>query len=137
MAKHLNLGYFGNIWVRQNTLGPEDVMRGHQHKFDHVSLLVEGTVEVNVEGKPPKLFTAPTFIVIRKNHNHVFKAIDGRAVWYCVFALRDIDGEVIPELFDKDNDPLVLDQSSAKVPDGYWASQEQIEELEQKTTTET
>ena len=43
--KTFELGYFGNIWVRQNVLelaGEE--FDGHEHKFDHVTLLVSGKI---------------------------------------------------------------------------------------------
>ena len=69
--KQAELGYFGNIWVRQNLLeNVGDETTGHLHYFDHVSLLSNGKVEVEIEGYPPKEFTAPTFIVIRKEHKH-------------------------------------------------------------------
>ena len=65
------LGYFGNIWVRQNFLKTSgDSAPGHYHHFDHVSLLASGKVLVEVEGCEPKEFTAPTFIVIKKEHKH-------------------------------------------------------------------
>jgi hypothetical protein len=129
MAEHLNLGYFGNIWVRQNILlksGEESV--GHKHKFDHVTLLTNGEAEVSVEGREPKVFKAPTFIIIRKEDKHTFKALTDNVTWFCIFALRDLNGEVIPELYSEDHDPKVLNESGAKVADDYW------EYLERNTT---
>jgi len=99
------LGYFGNIWVRQNLLERAgDTHPGHKHSFDHVSLLVKGKVKVEVKGYPAKEFTAPTFIVIKKEHNHKFTALEDDTLWYCVFALRDIDGEVT-DFYSGDNSP--------------------------------
>jgi len=112
-----DLGYFGNIWVRQNLLEKvgDSNGGGHTHKFDHVSLLTQGKVSVEVEGFPSKEFTAPTFIVIRKEHRHRFTALEDNSIWYCVFALRDLDGEPIDELFDPNkHDPL-----SAAMADNY------------------
>ena len=108
MIERHDLGYFGNIWVRQNYLDKVgDADEGHKHKFDHVSLLTQGSVEVEIEGYEPKKFDAPTFIVIRKEHQHKFTALTDNVTWYCVFALRDLDGEPIDELFDKEkHDPL-------------------------------
>lgn len=100
------LGYFGNIWVRQNTLSKiGHFVDGHTHHFDHVTLLISGKVLVEVEGHPAKEFTAPTFIIIRKEHKHKFTALENNSVWYCVFALRDLDGEVM-EIFSENHDPL-------------------------------
>jgi len=100
------LGFFGNIWVRQNLMNKAgDGVENHTHKFDHVSLLTTGKVLVEVEGYPSKEFTAPTFIVIRKEHKHRFTALEDNTNWYCVFALRDLDGEVI-EIYEGKHDPL-------------------------------
>lgn len=87
------LGVVGNVWVRQNVLvGKGFETHRHKHHFDHVSLLTTGEVEVSVEGFEPKVFKAPTFIVIKAEHRHSFKALSDDVVWYCVFALRDEDG---------------------------------------------
>lgn len=107
MINHFDLGYFGNIWVRQNVLpAAGDSLDGHKHHFDHVTLLVSGEVEVEVEGFPPKKFAAPTFIVIRKEHQHKVTALINGTVFYCVFALRDINGEVFDPVYGEQHDPL-------------------------------
>ena len=129
MSDH-SLGYFGNVWVRQNTLKNigDTNGGGHKHKFDHVSLLTQGKVKVEIEGYPAKEFIAPTFIVVRKEHNHKFIALENDTVWYCIFALRDLDGQPIEELFDPEkNDPL----SHRAVPNDYW---DKLKELDNKTT---
>jgi hypothetical protein len=99
-------GYFGNIWVRQNFLpkAGDSNGGGHTHHFDHVSLLAQGSVRVEVEGCAPKDFHAPTFIVIKKEHKHKFTALEDNTLWYCVFALRDIDGNVT-DFYSGDNNP--------------------------------
>ena len=125
------LGYFGNIWVRQNLLEKTGDTNGggHKHKFDHVSLLSQGKVLVEIEGHEPKEFTAPTFIVIRKEHNHKFTALTDDTIFYCVFALRDLDGEPIDELFD----PAIHDPMSAlRVDNDYW---DKANKLEASTTS--
>lgn len=99
------LGYFGNIWVRQNLLlKAGESTQGHHHKFDHVSLLASGKVRVEIEGYEPTEFTAPTFIVIKKEYSHKFTALEDNTLWYCVFALRDVDGEVT-DIYSRDNSP--------------------------------
>jgi hypothetical protein len=99
------LGYFGNVWVRQNYLTKTgDTHPGHKHHFDHVSLLAAGKVRVTIDGHPPKEFTAPTFIVIKKEHNHKFEALADGTLWYCVFALRDVNGDVT-DFYSGDNSP--------------------------------
>jgi quercetin dioxygenase-like cupin family protein len=101
-----DLGYFGNIWVRQNYLAKAgDVFDGHTHDFDHVSLLTQGKVRVTVKGFKPKEFTAPTFIVIKKQYEHEFVALEDKTNWYCVFALRDANGEVT-DIYAAENSPV-------------------------------
>ena len=100
------LGFFGNIWVRQNVTSKSgDFVEGHKHEFDHVSLLTSGSVEVEVDGFEPKRFIAPTFIVIKKDYMHKFTALEDNTVWYCVFALRDLDGEVT-DIYGPEHNPL-------------------------------
>jgi hypothetical protein len=115
MKQH-ELGFFGNIWVRQNELqNVGETFQGHKHKFDHVTLLVSGKVSVEIEGYPKKEFTAPTFIVVRKEHMHKITALTDDVIYYCVFALRDIDGEVM-DIFGPQHDP----ESASGVSDNYW-----------------
>lgn len=105
-VKGYDMGYFGNIWVRQNILEKAgQACDGHKHSFDHVSLLTSGAVEVEIEGHPARQFKAPTFIIIRKEHEHKFTAIEDNTNWYCVFALRDLDGNV-SDLYSMQHDPL-------------------------------
>jgi hypothetical protein len=116
LANYSEMGYFGNIWVNQHVFHKAgDTSSGHVHKFDHVTLLVSGKVSVEVEGHEPKEFTAPTFIVIRKEHQHKFTALEDGTIYYCVFALRDMDGEVM-DLYDEKHDPYC----AAAMGDDYW-----------------
>ena len=125
MSSH-ELGYFGNIWVRQNALEKKgNSSLGHVHKFDHVTLLVKGSVEVHVEGKEPKQFTAPTFIVIRKEQKHHIEALEDDVLYYCIFALRNIDGEVVEDIYGEQHDPM----SAMDVPEDYWEKVKKIENI--------
>jgi hypothetical protein len=113
-------GYIGNIWVRQNYLPKAgDSVGGHIHYFDHVSLLAQGSVEVVIDGHEPKVFTAPTFIVIRKQHRHKITALEDNTYWYCVFAARTVDGKV-EEIVYANNDPWF----AAAAPDNFWINRD-------------
>jgi hypothetical protein len=113
VRNHMNLsdvnqmGYFGNIWVRSHTFAKAGDSNGggHKHNFDHVTLLAVGSVLVEVEGHEPKEFHGPTFIVIDKDHRHKFTALTDGVVYYCVFAMRDLDGEVT-NTYDVNNSPI-------------------------------
>jgi quercetin dioxygenase-like cupin family protein len=136
------MGYFGNIWVKSHILSKtgDSNGEGHSHHFDHVTLLIKGSVQVEVEGGPPKEFHAPTFIVIKKEKKHKFTALEDDTVFYCVFALRDIDGEPIDELVDEVNTPYYsglvgeVGKVSTVAPEGETA--EKLAWLKGKTITE-
>jgi len=102
------MGYYGNIWVRSHTLAKVGDTNGggHKHNFDHVTMLAVGSVLVEVEGHDPKEFHGPTFIVIDKNYRHKFTALTDGVVYYCVFAMRDLDGDVT-NIYGDVNSPLV------------------------------
>ncbi len=106
MAAH-ELGYFGNIWVRQHVLEKKgDSGPAHTHYFDHITLLTKGSVSVQVKGHDPKTFTAPTFIVVKKEYEHRIVALEDDVNYYCVFALRNLDGEVIGDIYGEKHNPL-------------------------------
>lgn len=128
MTEHIELGYFGNIWVRQNVMERAgDSHGGHQHYFDHVTLLVKGRVRVEVDDSTPKEFTAPTFMIMRKEKNHKMIALEDDTQYYCVFALRDVDGEIIGDIYGNKNDPCA--ESAGCVPDGHWDNIEKISRI--------
>jgi len=123
MIQYEEHGFVGNVWVRQTWLPKVgDTSGGHTHYHDHVSLLVRGSVEITVGEEPPKTFAAPTFIVIKKEHRHRIVALEDETLLYCVFALRDVDGEVI-DIYNYENLPNLpgLDPIFAHAaPDDFW-----------------
>jgi hypothetical protein len=112
-GRHMNqsdvnqMGYFGNVWVRSHYFEKAGYTNGggHKHNFDHVTLLAVGSVLCEVEGNEPKQFDAPTFIVIDKDKKHKFTALTDGVVYYCIFAMRNLDGEVA-DLYTDDNSPI-------------------------------
>ncbi len=116
-------GFVGNIWIRQNYLDKAgDTAGGHAHYHDHVSLLVKGSLSVQVGDSPSKEFVAPTFIVIKKNHKHKIIALEDKTVFYCLYAMRDIDGNVV-DIYQEKNVPHLpgyLPEYTGVAPDDYW-----------------
>jgi hypothetical protein len=134
LSKITEMGYFGNIWVRSHFLekaGDINDDEGHLHYFDHVSLLYKGRVRVEVTdpetgNSNTKEFQAPTFIVIRKTHKHKITALEDECGWYCVFALRDVNGD-ITDVYSGNNDPY-----GGPLEDDYWTKQKLVN-LEKNT----
>lgn len=132
LSKINQLGYFGNIWVRSHYFARagDNNGGGHKHHFDHITLLVRGSVQVEVEGHEPRQFKAPTFIVIKKEHKHRFVALEDDTIYYCVFALRDVDGEVT-DIYSGDNSPY-----SAVTEEDDEETKAKLEQLNAATTHE-
>jgi hypothetical protein len=117
------MGFFGNIWLRQNTMPTKGmVFAGHKHKFDHVTMLVKGSIKVEVEGCDPTEYVAPTFVIIRKEYIHRITALVDDTAFYCVFAVRDLDGEPIEDMAHEKVDPMF----NSAVPKDYWIARDEI-----------
>jgi len=95
------MGVIGNVWVRQQFYSDALVeQEGHKHHHDHVSLLVSGSLEVSIEGCEPATYHAPDFFMIKAEHSHKLTPLEDNTIAYCIFALRNDDGEVVDE-FDE------------------------------------
>jgi hypothetical protein len=89
------LGAAGGVYLRQHHLiKAGDFHRGHKHHFNHVTLVQRGAVLCEVEGRPSLRLAAPVFVVIDKDKVHRFTALTDDTLYYCIFALRDPEGEV-------------------------------------------
>ena len=75
-----------------------DVMQGHLHTHNHLTLLAHGKLRVTVNGSATE-FTAPHMIFIHKNHTHELVALEDNTIAYCIHAVRDKDtGDVIDKV---------------------------------------
>lgn len=100
-------GFYGNVWIRKlyfETIGA--LHDGHSHKHDHLSLLVRGSVTVEVEGFEAQIYRAPTFITIKAERHHKITALEDDSLWFCIFAVRDNDSLSADEYFSDSNNPL-------------------------------
>lgn len=103
-APEIQIGCVSNLFSRQMTFKlAGDVMEGHKHIWDHLTLLAYGKLSIDVEGVITE-FDAPHMIYIQKNKNHTLTALQDQTVAYCIHALRNPDGsgdildpEMIPE----------------------------------------
>lgn len=99
-------GFFGNVWIRKlyfPTTGTTH--NGHSHIHDHLSLLVKGSVTVEIDGYAPQTYVSPTFITIKADDHHKITAIEDDTLWFCVFALRESDGKSAEEYYSDGNNP--------------------------------
>lgn len=107
----------GNIFVRTMFFEKKgDMVSGHTHNFDHVTLVLTGGVRIKyskeeygrmvIQGE--REFWAPkqmqgdggqeAQILIKKDVHHEFTALEDRTHCWCVFSHRDPDtGEVVEQ----------------------------------------
>lgn len=104
----IELGYFGNVWIRmQMYKRAHERHEGHKHLHDHISLLVSGGLRVEVEGKESFEVHAgsadkPTFFEVPAEHSHTLIPLKDNTVAYCIFAIRDEDGNLVDDPKDSD-----------------------------------
>ncbi len=99
MALHVQQNMIDGVFIRQMYLTDAgNVMQGHKHAYNHITLLAAGKLRVTVNGKVTD-FTAPHMIFIHKDHEHHLEALEDRTLAYCIHAVRDKDtGEIIEGL---------------------------------------
>lgn len=108
-----------NVFCRlMNFVNVGDVEQGHQHTYDHATLVSTGSVMVEVLDNDnavvsSKIFIAPNMVFIHKDKRHRLTALENNTVCSCIHAVRDVEGEIIdPEflvepLFSTGNGELV------------------------------
>lgn len=134
------LGFFGNIWVRSHLMrkaGDTNGNKGgHYHVFDHVTLLVKGSIKVEVEGYEPTRYVAPTFITIKKDKHHLITALEDDTIYYCVFAMRDVNGD-ITDVYSPQNTPYITMRVDTKeqvdIFQGMFEANKRLAKLKEET----
>lgn len=105
------LSCVSNLWVRQMHFARAgDQNEGHEHNFDHITLLAKGSVEVDVDGQKT-VFKAPHMIYILAGKKHFLTALEDDTLAYCVHALRT--GENEADILDPSMVPLGVNPRQA------------------------
>lgn len=87
-APESHMACVSNLWVRMMHFKKAgDQNEGHEHNFDHITLLAKGSVEVDVEGQKT-VFKAPHLIYITAGKRHFLKALEDDTIASCLHALR-------------------------------------------------
>ena len=67
-----------------------DMIQGHAHTFDHITLLAVGSVTMLAKGQSVD-HVAPKLIVTPKGVEHQFVALEPNTTLCCIHAIRDGD----------------------------------------------
>ena len=94
--------FSSGVYAKEMRMPADYVLLHHRHKFDHLSLLASGSIELVVDGNR-KVIHAPACLTISANVHHGVKTLT-EVVWYCIHATdcRDVDA-VDAELTLPDN----------------------------------
>jgi len=88
----------GNIYIRTSgsPLTKGAVVKAHAHNFDHTSFVMSGSVRVKKDGAE-QICAAPAWLLIEAGVEHEIEALEDGTVFWCVFAHRNQQGDVVQE----------------------------------------
>lgn len=86
----------GNIFIRAIHLDAGESVPAHKHNFDHTSIVFKGAVFVKTPERNGE-FRAPAHCLIKKDVLHEITALEDGTEFWCVYAHRDAQGEVVQE----------------------------------------
>lgn len=86
----------GGVYAKETRIPAGNWLVQHAHKFDHLSILAEGSVELIIDGES-KIITAPACITIEANKHHGVRSLTD-VIWYCVHATDCVDENEIDEV---------------------------------------
>jgi len=114
----ITLGCVANLYSRMMHFEKAgDTEQGHEHQYDHLTLLASGKLQVRVNGGSTD-FEAPHMIYIVKDKQHELVALEDNTVAYCIHALRDKDGSgdiLDPSMIPNNIDPLNIRRPAEKL----------------------
>jgi hypothetical protein len=107
MPPNIKIMCISNVYTRlMHFQNAGDIELGHNHSFDHGTLVSNGSVLVEIldtttkEPVSQKTIEAPNFVYIEKNKFHRITALTDNTVCACIHALRTNDQELLePDFF--------------------------------------
>ena len=95
MIKH---HFSDGVYAKEQRLGKGYMVETHAHKYDHLSIMCGGPVEVDCDGIST-MYVDHACITIKAGVKHKITAL-GDSVWFCIHKVSDdlVDFEKIDEL---------------------------------------
>ena len=90
----------GGVYAKETQIPAGYLAVQHKHKFDHLSILASGKVQLTVDDKAT-VYEAPACLTIGANKVHSVLALTD-VVWYCVHAtdctdVDEVDDDLVEE----------------------------------------
>jgi quercetin dioxygenase-like cupin family protein len=92
----INHHFSAGVYAKETLIPAGHVLVQHKHKFDHLSILASGSIELMVDGER-KIVHAPACLTIEANKHHGVKSLTD-VVWYCIHATDCTDTNEIDEV---------------------------------------
>ena len=86
----------GGVYAKETWIPAGSILVQHKHKYDHLSILAKGSVEVIVDDVK-SVVHAPACLTIEANKHHGVKSLTD-VVWYCIHATNCTDTDEIDEV---------------------------------------
>lgn len=98
VSKIVDHGYYAGMFWREHFFYKKgDFHKGHTHEIDHATVIMKGSVLVEVEGKDPFNASAPAILEIPKEVLHKFTALEDNTIYMCIFSTKDYEETLIKD----------------------------------------
>ena len=89
--------HFGaGVYAKETSIPAGSILVQHKHKYDHLSVLASGSVELIVDDVR-SVIHAPACLTIQANKHHGVKSLTD-VVWYCSHATECTDADEIDDV---------------------------------------
>lgn len=95
--------FSGGVYAKETFIPAGKWLVQHTHKFDHLSVLAQGTIELIVDGTS-SVIHAPACLTIAAGKHHGVKSLTD-VVWYCIHATDCTDEDEVDSVIIADTDP--------------------------------
>jgi len=92
----------GGVYAKEMHIPANHVLLHHKHKFDHLSVLAQGSIELIVDGKL-QVIHAPACLTIAAHLHHGVKSLTD-VIWFCIHATDCIDEDEIDKTLTDSHD---------------------------------
>ena len=88
--------FSAGVYAKEARIPAGQILVQHKHKFDHLSILASGSIELMVDGNRT-IVHAPACLTIEANKHHGVKSLT-EVVWYCIHATDCTDTDKIDDV---------------------------------------
>ena len=86
----------GGVYAKETFIPAGKWLVQHTHKFDHLSILAQGSIELIVDGESTVVH-APACLTIAAGKHHGVKSLTD-VIWYCIHATECTDENKVDEV---------------------------------------